>query len=299
MAKQYPQEDVVLTHWPFMFTLMDLTAFLYLLAVLAILIFRFARTSREQDRALSDLEAARNLQHVLIPTELPAVPGFAIETAYRPAQEVGGDFFQIVPLSGDETLAVIGDVAGKGLPAAMTVSLLVGAVRSLAETTSSPAAILKGLNRRPIGRGASFTTTMVLRLNSSGEVTLANAGHLAPYLNGREVATDAALPLGLDEDAEFREETFRMRHEDRLTLMTDGIPEATCRRELFGFERTEGLSTQPAAVIADEAVRFGQMDDIYGAVAGCGGMTRAISPELFDACLVSSGNLSRLREHDA
>ena len=183
---EYGSEDLVLARWPFTFTLLDVTSFLYLLAVLAILVSRFARTSREQDRVLADLDAVRTLQHVLIPTELPHVAGFTIDTAYYPALDVGGDFFQIIPLPRNETLVVIGDVAGKGLPAAMTVSLLVGALRALAETTTSPAAILTGLNRHLLGRGATFTTAIVMHLYPMGEVTVANAGHLAPYFNGQE-----------------------------------------------------------------------------------------------------------------
>jgi serine phosphatase RsbU (regulator of sigma subunit) len=103
---------------------------------------------------------------------------------------------------------------------------------------------------------------MVLLLRASGEVVLANAGHLAPYWNGQEIPTDAALPLGLDEHAEFFEVHVQLQTGDRLTLLTDGVPEAMCRRELFGFERTALLSTQDAGLIADEAVRFGQQDDI-------------------------------------
>jgi hypothetical protein len=254
--------DLVLGDWPFRFTALNATSFLYLIAVLAILVSRFARTSREQDRVHADLEAARTLQHVLIPAELPPVPGFTVQTAYHPALEVGGDFFQIIPLPTGETLAVLGDVAGKGLPAAMIVSLLVGALRSLAETTSSPAAILMGLNRRLLGRKTAFTTAIVLRLSPIGEVTLANAGHLAPYWNGEEVATEPALPLGLDDRAEFPEVTIQLHSADRLTLITDGIPEASRKNQLFGFERTALMSTQDARTIANEAVRFGQTDDI-------------------------------------
>jgi serine phosphatase RsbU (regulator of sigma subunit) len=70
------------------------------------------------------------------------------------------------------------------------------------------------------------------------------------------------LPLGLDPNAVFSEQTFQLLHGDRLTLLTDGVPEATCRHELFGFERTASLSTSPASAIAEAALRFGQADDI-------------------------------------
>jgi serine phosphatase RsbU (regulator of sigma subunit) len=72
----------------------------------------------------------------------------------------------------------------------------------------------------------------------------------------------STLPLGLDPNAAFPEQTFQLANGDHLTLLTDGVPEATCRGELFGFERAAGLSTSPAAAIAEAALRFGQADDI-------------------------------------
>jgi serine phosphatase RsbU (regulator of sigma subunit) len=103
---------------------------------------------------------------------------------------------------------------------------------------------------------------VVLRLSSSGTLTLSNAGHLAPYHNGIELATEAALPLGITADTEFPEQTLQLVPGDLLTLITDGVPEATQHRELFGFERTAALSIQPAHVIANTAIGFGQADDI-------------------------------------
>lgn len=249
---------------PFPVQLDAFVQLIFVVALLAFLIRRFAQSRASEQQYISDLEAARTLQKVLIPESLPEIPGLKIETAYHPAQEVGGDFFQIfrLPAAASDTLIIIGDVAGKGLPAAMTVSLLVGALRSLVEYTQSPGEILAGLNRRLLGRGTGFTTCVVLRLSSSGTLTIANAGHLAPYRNGIEIATEAALPLGITADAEFAERTLQLAPGDLLTLITDGVPEATRHRELFGFERTAALSTQQAQVIADTAMGFGQADDI-------------------------------------
>ena len=128
----------------------------------------------------------------------------------------------------------------------MTVSLLVGAIRTLAETTGSPAEILAGLNRRLVGRGSGFTTCLTIRLSPSGALILANAGHLAPYRNGEELSSPPALPLGLDPKAAFTEQSFQLVRGVHLTLVTDGVPEATNRGELFGFERTSSISTSPA-----------------------------------------------------
>ena len=253
---------------PFPVPLQVFVQLIFVVALLAFLIRRFASSRAQEERYSADLEAARSLQQVLIPETLPSIPGLDITIAYHPAQEVGGDFYQILslpvttPNAQSDTVIVIGDVAGKGLPAAMTVSMLVGALRSIVETIRSPAEILAGLNRRLVGRGSGFTTCLAIRLSSSGNLILANAGHLAPYWNGQEMSTSPALPLGLDPGAVFAEETYQLTQGDRLTLLTDGIPEATSNKELFGFERTAGISASPAGTIAQAALHFGQADDI-------------------------------------
>jgi serine phosphatase RsbU (regulator of sigma subunit) len=199
---------------------------------------------------------------VLIPDCLPSIPGLSIATAYYPAQEVGGDFYQIFPLPSGATLIVLGDVSGKGLRAAMTVSLIVGALRTLVDICDSPTAVLAGLNRQLCERGWGFTTCVALRISANGILTVANAGHLLPYRNGLELHLDAALPLGIAPGACYPEFAMRVLPGDRLTLLTDGVPEAMCLRELFGFARTQELSMQSARYIADAARSFGQIDDI-------------------------------------
>ena len=248
---------------PFYFTLNDLAEVVFLLTMLLILLRRFALRSREQDRVASEIEAARSVQQVLVPETLPRIAGLAIGTAYHPAQEVGGDFFQILPLPSGETIVVIGDVAGKGLPAALQVSLAVGTLRTLAERTTSPAEILAGLNRTLQGRSAGFTTCLALHISADRTVlTFANAGHIAPYVNGFELRTEPNLPLGLIPDALFDEVRYALSPGDHVTVLTDGVPEAMHHRELFGFERTGLLSRQPASDIAEAARSFGQTDDI-------------------------------------
>lgn len=150
------------------------------------------------------------MQQILIPDEVPSIPGFAIESCYISAGEVGGDFFQILPAKGGGLLAVIGDVSGKGMPAAMTVSLLVGTVRTLAHYTEGPGEMLAAMNERMLGRSqGGFTTCLALRIDADGTLTIANAGHLAPYLAGREVATENGLPLGLSAATEYAETHIR------------------------------------------------------------------------------------------
>jgi hypothetical protein len=242
---------------------------IFLLAIGLIMFLRFNRVSREQAQVQADLESARSIQQVLIPEAFIPIPGFRIESVYHPAQQVGGDFFQILPTGSGGVLAVIGDVSGKGLPAAMNVALIVGTLRTLAETTSSPGEILAGLNRRLLGRSTGFTTCLALRIQPGGQATLAGAGHLNPYLNGEdapplEIAIPPALPLGLSSGTEYTETELTLRPGDTLTLLTDGVLEARDARtgKLFGFERMRDLSGQPAEEIAAAAQSFGQEDDI-------------------------------------
>jgi serine phosphatase RsbU (regulator of sigma subunit) len=226
------------------------------------------RYSEERSQRQNDLEqeyrSAQELQQVLIPDTFPSLPGYSVASVYRPAQEVGGDFFQILPLPEGAALIVIGDVSGKGLPAAMAVALLVGAIRSTAETTSSPAELLAALNRRLYGRlRGGFATCLGLHLDAHGTLTLSNAGHLEPYRNGKEAPLDIGLPLGIVPDASYSESTLRLAPGDTLTLLTDGVVEARNHAgEIFGFERTASISNEPAGVIAHAAKAFGQEDDI-------------------------------------
>jgi serine phosphatase RsbU (regulator of sigma subunit) len=161
-------------------------------------------------------------------------------------------------------LLVMGDVAGKGLPAAMLVSVLVGAFRAIADFTHDPAQILAHLNERLVGRaGAGFSTALVARIAAGGHVAISNEGHLSPYLDGGELELPGALPLGVASGVSYAATEFALRAGSRLTFVSDGVVEAqNARQELFGFERTAELSTHPASDIVRDAARFGQEDDI-------------------------------------
>ena len=250
--------------WPFPFSVQDVADMVMLLAVLAILPLRFARSRRDEERLAAEVESARAVQQVLVPAEVPEIPGFNIESIYRPAGQVGGDFFQIIPLANGAALVAIGDVSGKGMPAAMTVSLLVGTFRTLAHYTQSPGEILRAMNVRMLSRSKDgFTTCLVIRLDLDGSGATANAGHLAPYLGTQELSMDNGLPLGLSPQVVYRESSFHLDSGQELTLLTDGVVEARAKTgELFGFERTASLTTLSAEHIAATAAAFGQQDDI-------------------------------------
>ncbi len=231
---------------------------------------RYATDYRRRQAALEqEYQNARELQQILVPETLPAIPGFRLTSAYKPAQEVGGDFFQIIPLEGEQlgsTMIVLGDVSGKGLKAAMTVSLIVGAIRTLAETSASPAQILGGLNRRLSSRlEGGFATCIALRLDLDGRCTMATAGHPPPYLNRQELELPGALPLGILPDSTYQEFPRQLQPGDHLALYTDGLLEArSASGELYGFDRLTILfgKESSAEQVSAAAVAFGQEDDI-------------------------------------
>jgi hypothetical protein len=230
-------------------------------------VIRYSVESRRRTVALErEFQNARELQQVLVPESLPVVPGFTLTSAYHPAQEVGGDFFQIIALENGSTLVVLGDVSGKGLRAAMAVSLIIGALRALAEDHSTPAKLLTQLNRRLCGHlQGGFATCVVVELTSDDRCVVSSAGHPAPYLNNRELNLPGALPLGVSTSASYEETTVRLKVGDHFALYTDGLLEARNQAgELYSFARLETLfATRPSAAQATQAaVKFGQDDDI-------------------------------------
>jgi hypothetical protein len=269
------------THWHFseklqepLFTIngntfapLTLTGVLLFAAIVYAVIHAVLEAAARQAAVERELQSARELQQVLIPEALPRLAGYLLTSAYIPAQEVGGDFFQVIPLEGvhtGSTLIVLGDVSGKGMRAAMAVSLLVGSMRTVARFTQKPAEILAELNARLYGRlQGGFVTCIALRVDKDGHVVAANAGHLAPLINGRELDLPGALPLGMLPQASYEEHEFELQPGERLALVTDGVVEAqSATGELFGFERTAQASTGNAEQIAQAAKQFGQVDDI-------------------------------------
>lgn len=237
---------------------------IFLLALLVFLIRRFSLARKREERMATEFEAAREVQQMLLPDELDQCPAYRVDSIYRPADEVGGDFFQQIADGSGGILIVVGDVSGKGLSAALIVSVLVGAIRSEAAHGSDPATTLSALNDRLARhtRGG-FVTCMAAHLSAEGMMTIANAGHLPPYLNGEELGAAPSLPLGLIDGMRYETSKTQLQPGDRLTFVSDGVVEAQARGgELFGFERTRAMSREPAETIADAAQRFGQEDDI-------------------------------------
>ncbi len=170
---------------------------LSLIIITVLLLRRFLHGQREREQWRLEIEQARQVQQMLIPEQLPQIPGLTIESEYRPARVVGGDFFQILPDSSDgSVLIVVGDVTGHGLQAGMLVALIVGAIRTAADTTFDPLSVLRTLNQRLWGRGQAHATCLAMHITGDGKVTLANAGHMPPYLNGKEYPMEGRAAAG-------------------------------------------------------------------------------------------------------
>jgi len=252
--------SVHLTLGPFPLDLWNISIMLVDMAIAAMLFRRAWKAWKESSSLRAEFEAAREVQEQLV---APAVdlPGFKIESAYLPAKQVGGDFFRVLPEEDGGVLVVVGDVSGKGLKAAMTVSAIMGALRGC--PSRKPAEVLAYLNRVLHGQIGGFVTCGVALIATGGAMTIANAGNPAPYCNGEEIAVEPGLPLGMIDNARYQETSFQLAPNDRLTFVSDGVIEATnATGELYGFERTQAISNQSAQAIADAVKQFGQEDDI-------------------------------------
>jgi len=236
--------------------------FVFDVAVLVFLVQRTVRIARERTRAAAELEAARTTQQLLLSRSSQPTPGFHVETIYHPASEVGGDFFLVTACPGGGLFAIVGDVSGKGLIAAMRVAMILGVLRR--EDSWEPAKVLHNLNEALLTKGEiGFTTACSLRINPDGRYALANAGHIAPYVDGQEVATPPSLPLGVTPNLHCASISGSLAVNQELVLLSDGVVEArSATGELLGFDRLATLTLKPAREIADTAKAFGQEDDI-------------------------------------
>lgn len=235
-----------------------------LVALLSLLFHDHRRAIEERAQLAGELQSAREIQRMLAPAHIATAPGLAIDVAFRPMREVGGDFYLCRVLEDGRQRLLVGDVSGKGTAAAMTAALLLGGAED--HDNDSPGRLLAHLDRvlRESCVGG-FATCLCADLAPDGTAVIANAGHLPPYCRGEEIPVPSSLPLGVSRDAEtpYEETVFRPRPGDTLTFLSDGVVEARSRSgELFGFERTRELSLQSAAAIAEAAQRFGQEDDI-------------------------------------
>lgn len=209
----------------------------------------FEQAREDQTRLMNDLEMAREIQRQLLPSGAREVPGLDVATAYVPARELGGDFYDLLPYGLGRLAIVNGDVSGKGTAAALFGSLAIGILRELVhDNSSSSAEMLHQLNGRLLAArlDAKFIAMQFAIYDAAlRELNVANAGGTLPLLirNGEVTEINVTgMPLGLIPEAEFDEKTLVLYPGDVVVFASDGIHESMNRdQEEFGLERLKAL----------------------------------------------------------
>ena len=225
---------------------------------------------RDSERIASELNTAQAIHAKLMPDKLPNLPGLDICTAYHCAKEVGGDYYDFIPVGDAEHLAfVVADVAGKGIPGSMVMGQMRTILRMMAVGNLSAADVLTKTNfhvAKDIKRGM-FVTCMYAILNlRTREMTIASAGH-NPMLIWRaatktiEKVRPNGIALGFDKGPVFqrtiREQKLRLLHGDRVVLYTDGVVEAMNEnRDEWGDEALDAFTLKFATAPSNEYVRL-------------------------------------------
>jgi serine phosphatase RsbU (regulator of sigma subunit) len=214
-----------------------------------------------------ELEIAREIQVSLQPQSLPEIPWLSISSFSKPAKIVGGDFFNIVKRQDDQMLSIVGDVAGKGIPAALYAAHIQSMFESLSEQSASPADIMNGLNQlicRRLREGDFITAVIAFFESGHNSMTIARAGHNWPlYYNAQTQTISSLKPpgvcLGIDKDMGFsaclQEKTLPVKSGDVLLLYSDGVTEAmNSNNHLFDLARLESALKESAQFPADKIV---------------------------------------------
>jgi serine phosphatase RsbU (regulator of sigma subunit)/anti-sigma regulatory factor (Ser/Thr protein kinase) len=212
---------------------------------------RVGQLVREQEaeaatrqRFEQELEVARLIQQNFLPKELPDLPGWQVAAYYRPAREVGGDFYDVIPLSDGRVAFVVGDVTDKGVPAALVMSATRSVLRASAQRLLEPGVVLERVNEHlcPDMPAKMFVTCLYGVLDpESGLLRFANAGHDLPYVKTADGVIELrarGMPLGLMPGMAYEEKEAVLEPGDSVLLHSDGVVEAhDPERDMFGFPR--------------------------------------------------------------
>jgi serine phosphatase RsbU (regulator of sigma subunit)/anti-sigma regulatory factor (Ser/Thr protein kinase) len=212
---------------------------------------RVGQLVREQEaeaatrqRFEQELEVARLIQQNFLPKELPDLPGWQIAAYYRPAREVGGDFYDVIPLPDGRVAFVVGDVTDKGVPAALVMSATRSVLRASAQRLIEPGVVLERVNELlcPDMPAKMFVTCLYGVLDpATGHLRFANAGHDLPYVKTADGVVELrarGMPLGLMAGMAYEEKDTVLEPGESVLLHSDGIVEAhDPDRGMFGFPR--------------------------------------------------------------
>jgi serine phosphatase RsbU (regulator of sigma subunit) len=245
---------------------------------------RLYREATEKARLERELQVAAEIQRALLPDALLTGSHFEVAAASIPCRAIGGDFFDYFNLPDDHFGFALGDVAGKGPPAALLTAMIQGAFAAQVSSAGSPAALMALVNRTLIRRAiqSRFATVIYGTLSPDGRLTYSNAGHNPPVMmtrNGVRRLETGGLILGLFPQASYEEETIQLASGDTLVIFSDGVTEAlNAAGDEFGEERLleslEACRSLPPEAVLDRiltavrtfAASAAQNDDVTALV---------------------------------
>jgi serine phosphatase RsbU (regulator of sigma subunit) len=210
----------------------------------------FEREVRMRERVEQELRVARSIQQASLPKEVPTLENWQITPYYQPAREVGGDFYDLFELEDGRVTVVMGDAAGKGIPAALVVSATSSVLRAVAQAlgSSSPSEVLAQVNETLFSRipPNMFVTCFYAILDpKNGSMNYANAGHDLPYLwhgGDCEELRARGMPLGLMAGMSYEQKEIELDAGEGVLFYSDGLVEAhDAKGEMFGFPRLRDL----------------------------------------------------------
>jgi serine phosphatase RsbU (regulator of sigma subunit)/putative methionine-R-sulfoxide reductase with GAF domain len=217
----------------------------------------------KQERVRREIQLAQEIQKTFLPDKLPLIPGWEISVRWRPAMQVGGDFYDAIPIGENHLGLVIADVSDKGLPAALTMTVARTLIHAAAQSGNSPAETLQHVNRMLLesSNEGLFVTVFYAVLDvKTGELVYTNAGHNLPLLlrknnKGLIWLEKGAMPLGVEAALALENKTLQIRPGDHLVMYTDGVTEARSPLDaifgegrLYGLLKTYAWQTDPSLI---------------------------------------------------
>lgn len=198
-----------------------------------------------QERLEREFQLAREIQQTFLPEELPEPEGWQVDARWRPAREVGGDFYDLFWVGNHQLAVVIADVSDKGISAALYMTLTRTILRTITQQKISPAHVLSKVNElllRDTPHGMFITGLLGLIDQHTGKLTYANAGHNLPIIwrehtRSLETLQKGGMPLGIIENVNFVDHDILLDHGDTILFYTDGITDTNSEHDMFGEER--------------------------------------------------------------
>ena len=254
--------DARINHYRFY---LDFSPFWFLISITGLTLL-LALELVDRLRVRDELEVARSLQRDLLPQHSPELPGYRVAHSYRTANEIGGDYYDFLPLPDGRLVLAVGDASGHGISAGLVMAIANATLKTALDLDPSPPAVLGLLNRvlfRTGGKRAFMTLFYGILDLETGALEYAGAAHPYPLLRRREGAIEelgeGSMPLGLKKDGRWRSRRTTIEPGDLLVLYSDGIPEAAggVDGDTFGFERLKGQLAQPESpqLIHDRILR--------------------------------------------